>query len=472
MSDTPQIAADAVTVAYVHDGFEVAYSWHMSFTKMLMWDSHHHQRVIRGKFATTKGGTDGLCQARNRIVRDWLAGSDAPWLFFVDTDMAFAPDTVDRLVQAADPVDRPVVGGLCLAHRYDVSDGMDGFRPSIWPVLMDWSQEPGNTGFLPRLDYPVDTVTPVAGTGAACILIHRSVFERLREKHDDPNWSRWYSRLPSPNDPNGDLSEDFSFCLRLREAGIPVHIDTAVKTTHMKRVWLAEDSYLDARTRVTEQLASAAAEGNSLLPAHVDVAASVASVATNKHVRADGMLKLGQDLDRYRQIIEATQPEVIVETGTRTGASARWFAEQGVDVITVDIDQKAGSGRQPHDGRLIDFMSGDATNPDVVRNVTELVAGRRCMVSLDSDHSAAHVAREIELYGPLVSSGCYLVVEDTVFGYAPQQIRELHLPGQAGTPLDAVARHLVGNPQWSRDVAIERMSATTHHVAGWWMRNG
>ncbi len=35
------------------------------------------------------------------------------------------------------------------------------------------------------------------------------------------------------------------------------------------------------------------------------------------------------------------------------------------------------------------------------------------MVVLDSDHSAAHVGKELEIYAPLVTPGCYMVVEDT-----------------------------------------------------------
>ncbi len=36
------------------------------------------------------------------------------------------------------------------------------------------------------------------------------------------------------------------------------------------------------------------------------------------------------------------------------------------------------------------------------------------MVMLDSNHTHAHVARELELYSPFVTKGCYLVVLDTV----------------------------------------------------------
>ena len=94
------------------------------------------------------------------------------------------------------------------------------------------------------------------------------------------------------------------------------------------------------------------------------------------------------------------------------------------------------------------------------------------MVVLDSEHSAPHVAREIELYGPLVTPGCYLVVEDALFGYG-HEIRQQHGMGHLdGTPLDAIAKCLVDNPDWSRDLAIERTDPISSNPAGWWVRNG
>jgi cephalosporin hydroxylase len=182
------------------------------------------------------------------------------------------------------------------------------------------------------------------------------------------------------------------------------------------------------------------------------------------------MLKFAQDLDRYEQIIEATKPEVIVETGTHTGASARWFADHGVDVITVDVNRP--TLEQVGQDSSVVYITGSSTDPAVVAHVAELVAGRRCMVTLDSDHSGPHVTAEIDAYGPMVTPGCYLVVEDGIFGYGEDAKVRQGLAGLDGSPMDAIMARLVDNEDWSRDVAIERLHAISHNPGGWWIRNG
>lgn len=196
----------------------------------------------------------------------------------------------------------------------------------------------------------------------------------------------------------------------------------------------------------------------------VDIAASLAVLERGEHVHS-GMLKYPADLDRFRHVIQATQPDVLVETGTRTGASARWFADLGIDVVTVDL--------RPVDVQHHRAMQvvGDSVDPAVVTRVTDLVDGRRAMVTLDSNHSAAHVMAEIKAYGELVAPGCYLVVEDTIFHYAPSALRRRHGVGAGGdgTPMDAVAA-LQRSRKWRRDVAVETMSLITASPAGWWVR--
>jgi hypothetical protein len=62
-----------------------------------------------------------ISTARNRIVADFLTRQHAPWLLMVDTDMVFAGDALDRLIAAAHPVERPIIGGLCFSQDGDTS---------------------------------------------------------------------------------------------------------------------------------------------------------------------------------------------------------------------------------------------------------------------------------------------------------------------------------------------------------------
>jgi hypothetical protein len=230
--------ADAVVVAYVHDK-TVTYSWHHSIIEMLGHDVTHEARVMRGGWIAMKYGTDGLSDARNKAVKLFLEERQADWLFWIDTDMGFSPDTVDRLLEVADPVDRPMVGGLCFTQREESSDHMGGWRTRATPTVFDWLRlDDGQMGFSVRWDYPHDSVVQCAGTGSACLLIHKSVFEKVEAKYGP----HWYDRVP--NTTMGQIvSEDLSFCMRANTVGCSLWIDTSVKTTHQKTLWLAEDDY-------------------------------------------------------------------------------------------------------------------------------------------------------------------------------------------------------------------------------------
>lgn len=235
--------AAAVAVAYIHDGDEVAYSFHHSTIQLLDHDLANHARVWSGGWVPIRCGTDGLAFARNLAVREFLSDTKADWLWWVDTDMGFPPDAVDRLFDAADPVARPVMGALCFANRDVDNDGMGGRRALAAPVIMHWTDDIdklGNyqLGFDVRWNYPMDSVIRCDGIGSACVLVHRTVFEKVRESYGD----NWYSRARNPTT-NELISEDLSFCARLMALNIPVHVHTGVKTTHLKRIWLAEDDY-------------------------------------------------------------------------------------------------------------------------------------------------------------------------------------------------------------------------------------
>jgi hypothetical protein len=153
--------------------------------------------------------------------------------------MGFPADTAERLLEAADPAERPIVGALCFSQRETEPDHMGGWRCQAVPTIFDWAHlDNGHEGFSVRWDYPHDAVTRCAGTGSACILVHRSVFSRVAAAYGPA----WYEMAPNPT--TGQLiGEDLSFCARAGALGIPVYVHTGVAASHMKRVWLAEDNY-------------------------------------------------------------------------------------------------------------------------------------------------------------------------------------------------------------------------------------
>jgi cephalosporin hydroxylase len=123
------------------------------------------------------------------------------------------------------------------------------------------------------------------------------------------------------------------------------------------------------------------------------------------------ILKYPNDLFTYEQIIKDTKPDIVIETGTLKGASAVWFADHGVQVITVDIESQV----ENPDPRVTYIISNSADR-SIIDIFEDDIKGKRVMVVLDSDHNKEHVVKELEIYAPLVSSGCYLVVEDTFIG--------------------------------------------------------
>ena len=241
MTEPDEIVDDpstAVAAAFIHDGGGVTYSFFHSWDSLVSFDLVHEVRLPRGGRFSIRAGTDGLADARNTAVKGFLAESKAHWLWWVDTDMGFPPETVELLLQAADPVERPIVGALCFANRDAAEDGMGGRVTVSAPVILDWKHIDDEAGFDTRWNYPQNTVTRCDGVGSACVLIHRSVFERIAAEYG-PNW---YSRARNPT--TGQMiSEDLSFCARVMALEIPVHVHTGVKTTHQKDIWLSEDVY-------------------------------------------------------------------------------------------------------------------------------------------------------------------------------------------------------------------------------------
>jgi cephalosporin hydroxylase len=172
------------------------------------------------------------------------------------------------------------------------------------------------------------------------------------------------------------------------------------------------------------------------------------------------------DLNVLAEHVLASRPEVIVETGTFEGGSAVFLADlmslAGLtpDVISIDL---APVFTPTHRG--VRYLAGaSSTSPVVAEKVTGWVNRRRAFLILDSDHTADHVHRELQLYSGLVHRGDVLLVQDgnmsTTMGMAP-----------AHTPLGGIHRFLAEDRRF-RVLVGKSPFPTTAHVDGWLQRIG
>lgn len=230
--------SDRVALAYVYDR-EVTHSFSDSLQALVLHDFTGPQHLFGGEGPLKmRCGTGALVEARNKVAARVLATPDDEWLFWLDTDMGFEADTLDRLLAVADKDDRPIVGGLCFAQRETDVDGYAGFTTRAGVTILDWHDgaEDKQQGYKGRAWYPPNSLVRCDGTGSACILIHRSVLEKISEQFGPI----WYNRAAGDH---GPVSEDLSFCMRAKLVGAPIYVHTGIRTTHMKTQWLGEPDF-------------------------------------------------------------------------------------------------------------------------------------------------------------------------------------------------------------------------------------
>ena len=216
-----RLVPDRAVVGYVHGGTVRA-----EFCASLLGLCLEGATPVDVVLALESG--PNISTARNKLCAEFLdRPGSPPWLFMCDTDMVLQPDTIDRLIAAADPSERPVVGGLCWSL-----DG--GIR---YPTMYELTQaDGGRLAFRRYATWADDTVMQVSATGAACLLIHRDALLAVEKAGNDPA-APWF-RESAVGGKLALMGEDMTFCLRLGAAGIPVHVATAIKAGHMKTTML------------------------------------------------------------------------------------------------------------------------------------------------------------------------------------------------------------------------------------------
>ncbi len=135
------------------------------------------------------------------------------------------------------------------------------------------------------------------------------------------------------------------------------------------------------------------------------------------------IIQLSEDLVRTQELIYQLRPDVIIETGVAHGGSLVFYASlckiMGKGrVIGIDIEIRPQNRQSIEAHELSPFITlieGDSVAPEVIERVEALVKpGETTIVFLDSNHTKAHVASELEAYHSLVTPGSYIVATDGI----------------------------------------------------------
>jgi len=164
--------------------------------------------------------------ARNAAIESFLRGP-AEWLMWIDTDMTFHHDAIEKLLATANEWDADAVSGLGFIYKR--------MQEEIVPNGYAYDEE--GKRFTEIEDYNPGEVYEIDGTGSGFVLINRRVFNDFPDKF----WHRNWIEHPATG---GEMGHDLAFFYEMTQVlGMKLLWDTGVKTGHIKHMELTEESY-------------------------------------------------------------------------------------------------------------------------------------------------------------------------------------------------------------------------------------
>lgn len=143
-------------------------------------------------------------EARNKIV-ETAKERGATHLMFIDSDMSFPSDGINRLMEH----NLDVVGGLYYRRQ-----------PPHYPTI---SQIKDGLPIIPKEgDYPLDKLFKVWGIATGFLLIKMSVFEKIKPPYF------FFEKMGER-----ELGEDYYFCKKVIDAGMEIFCDPTIELGHV-----------------------------------------------------------------------------------------------------------------------------------------------------------------------------------------------------------------------------------------------
>lgn len=172
-----------------------------------------------------------IARQRQSLWDFWADLSDSEWLLWVDSDIVLTMPVLKMLWDTADKDKKPVVTGV-----YFVSSQNEQSLMQPVPAIYNETGDPYRTQIIHPL--PQNKVIPVDVAGFGLMLMHRSIIEPVRKVAGDLS-------VFGENQQVADkfISEDVSFCRKLKAAGIQLYAHTGATVQHMKTFSFDQNYY-------------------------------------------------------------------------------------------------------------------------------------------------------------------------------------------------------------------------------------
>ena len=194
------------------------------------------------------------------------------------------------------------------------------------------------------------------------------------------------------------------------------------------------------------------------------------------------IIQMPQDIIGLQEIIWQVKPDLIIETGIAHGGSLIFSASMleligaGGKVLGIDIDIRQHNRQEIEQHSLfkrIELIQASSISDETAQAVYKITADySNIMVILDSNHTHAHVKKELELYSPLVGIGSYLVVLDTFIEDLPPDLFPNRPWNVGNNSKTAVLEFLEENDNFEIDKNIENKLLVTSAPSGFLKRIG
>lgn len=164
-----------------------------------------------------------IYDSRNKLA-GYALQMEADYILWLDSDMVFRPDTLERMIQVLDEhPEIDVLSGLYFRRAHP-------FTPVLYKSLEE--ADNGEVKFEDYNDIP-EGLFEIAGCGFGCVLMRTDcLFNML----DEDGLGRWFT-------PFRGAGEDVAFCIRATRAGYSIYCDPSIDCGHMAYAPVTKEFY-------------------------------------------------------------------------------------------------------------------------------------------------------------------------------------------------------------------------------------